>query len=97
MMYFLRYNYNIENIKIQVLKQKNDIFYPFKLKKITKNDQKGHYLIKVDKFFPSSQLRQCGYKNPITEDLKVRDITCPICEAEYDRGLNAVINIGGRL
>ena len=58
-----------------------------------KQKQKGHYLIKVDKFFPSSQLCQCGYKNPITKDLKVRTVKCPKCGAEYDRDLNAAINI----
>ena len=58
-----------------------------------KQKQKGHYLIKVDKFFPSSQLCQCGYKNPTTKDLKVRTIKCPKCGATYDRDLNAAINI----
>ena len=58
-----------------------------------KQKRKGHYLIKVDKFFPSSQLCQCGYKNPITKDLKVRTIICPVCGITYDRDLNAAINI----
>ena len=49
--------------------------------------------MKVDKFFPSSQLCQCGYKNPITKDLKVRTVKCPKCGATYDRDLNAAINI----
>ena len=40
-----------------------------------------------------SQLCQFGYKNPITKDLKVRTITCPVCGATYNRDLNAAINI----
>lgn len=54
---------------------------------------KGHYFIKIDKWFPSSQLCQCGYKNPITKNLLARTITCPVCGATYDRDKNAAINI----
>lgn len=50
-------------------------------------------LIKVSKAFPSSQLCQCGYKNPITKDLSVRRIICPMCGRTYDRDINAAINI----
>lgn len=59
-----------------------------------KQHRKRHHLIKVDKFYPSSQLcRHCGYKNPITKDLSVRTITCPICGTTYDRDTNAAVNI----
>ena len=44
-----------------------------------KQHKKGHYFMKVGKFFPSSQLCQCGYKNPETKDLQVRIVTCPKC------------------
>ena len=54
---------------------------------------RGKWLEKVDKFFPSSQLCQCGYQNPITKDLSVRTITCPVCGRTYDRDINAAINI----
>lgn len=54
---------------------------------------RGRWLIKVDKFFPSSQLCQCGYQNPITKDLSVRTITCPVCGRTYDRDINAAINL----
>ena len=50
-------------------------------------------LIKVGRTFPSSQLCQCGYKNPITKDLSVRRIICPMCGRTYDRDINAAINI----
>ena len=50
-------------------------------------------LIKVGRTFPSSQLCQCGYKKPITKDLSVRRIICPMCGRTYDRDINAAINI----
>lgn len=54
----------------------------------------GHVLVKVGKFFPSSQLCHCcGYQNSVTKDLSVRQVTCPICNAEYDRDWNAACNI----
>ena len=54
---------------------------------------RGKELIKVNKFYPSSQLCQCGYQNPITKDMHVRTITCPVCGKTYDRDTNAAINI----
>ncbi len=58
-----------------------------------KQVRKGHYFVEIDKWYPSSQLCQCGYKNPITKDLSVRMITCPSCGRTYDRDINAAINI----
>lgn len=58
-----------------------------------KQERKGHRFIKVDRYYPSSQLCQCGYQNPVTKDLSVRQITCPVCGKTYDRDLNAAINI----
>ena len=58
-----------------------------------KQREKGHFLIKVDRFFPSSQLCQCGHKNPEAKDMSVRTITCPVCGKTYDRDINAAINI----
>ncbi|MFV0399216.1 MAG: IS200/IS605 family element RNA-guided endonuclease TnpB [Oscillospiraceae bacterium] len=51
-------------------------------------------LVRVDKFFPSSQLRSCcGAKNPITKDLGVRGWICPECGTAHDRDVNAAKNI----
>lgn len=37
-------------------------------------------IVKADKFFASSQICHCcGYKNPITKDLSIREWTCPNC------------------
>lgn len=59
-----------------------------------KQARMSHYLIKIDRWFPSSQLcHQCGFRNPITKDLGVRHIDCPVCGAFYDRDINAAMNI----
>ena len=54
----------------------------------------GKQLIKVDRFYPSSQLcNNCGYKNKTVKDLKIRYWTCPECGNEVDRDVNASKNI----
>ena len=54
----------------------------------------GKELIKVDRFFPSSQTcNVCGYINKATKNLAVRTWVCPNCSAKHDRDINASINI----
>ena len=54
----------------------------------------GKQLIKVDKFFASSQTCSvCGNKYEGTKDLSVREWDCPACGAHHDRDMNAAINI----
>ena len=54
----------------------------------------GRKIVKIDKFFPSSQLCSCcGYKNTDTKDLSVREWICPECGSVHDRDANAAINI----
>lgn len=54
----------------------------------------GRTLVKVDTFYPSSQLcHNCGYKNIKVKDPKIREWTCPECGASHDRDINAALNI----
>lgn len=54
----------------------------------------GKCLVRVDRFFPSSQTcNNCGYRNTDTKDLAVREWDCPQCHAHHDRDINAAKNI----
>ena len=56
--------------------------------------ERGGCLVKVDKWFPSSQIcHHCGKKSSITKDLSVREWTCPHCGTILDRDQNAAQNI----
>ena len=64
------------------------VFLQYKL------EARGKHLVKVNKFFPSSQIcSDCGYKDESVKDLKVRHWKCPCCGEEHDRDVNAAINI----
>ena len=64
------------------------VFLKYKL------EEMGKRLVKIDKFYASSQLcNVCGYKNTETKDLSVREWFCPTCGTHHDRDVNAAINI----
>lgn len=54
---------------------------------------RGGYLVKIDKWYPSSQIcNHCGTVHPEMKDLNIRIMRCN-CGSVLDRDLNAAINI----
>lgn len=53
----------------------------------------GREIIKIDRWFPSSQIcSHCGYQDG-KKDLSIREWTCPICGTKLERDVNAAKNI----
>ena len=79
------------NFGKQVMVNGWDMFTDFLKYKL---EEQGKRLIRVDRFFPSSQICSCcGEKASVTKDLSVRRWRCSYCEAEHDRDINAAVNI----
>ena len=56
--------------------------------------EQGKTLIKIDKYFPSSQKCSCcGSINTALKDFSIRKWKCPSCGYIHDRDVNAAINI----
>ena len=61
---------------------------------VYKTKWRGKKLIKINQYYPSSQIcSSCGYQNKETKDLSLREWTCPKCNHEHDRDINASLNI----
>lgn len=58
-----------------------------------KADWHGREIIKIDTWFPSSQIcSNCGHKDG-KKALSIREWTCPVCGVHHERDINAAINI----
>lgn len=59
-----------------------------------KTELHGGEVIKIDMFYPSSQIcYNCGYQNTEIKNLSIREWTCPKCGIHHDRDINAAKNI----
>jgi len=58
-----------------------------------KADWYGREIVKIDTWYPSSQIcSDCGHKDG-KKELSIREWTCPICGTLHERDINAAINI----
>ncbi|MGK8253333.1 RNA-guided endonuclease InsQ/TnpB family protein [Moraxella lacunata] len=91
----------LENLNIkgmvknrQLSRAINDLgFYELKRQLIYKANQWGKTLKELDRFYPSSKTCSCCGVKLDELPLSVRNWTCPNCNTNHDRDINASINI----
>lgn len=92
----------MEDLKIQNMQKNHKLagsisdaaWYQFKSKVDYKVKEHGGVLVSIPTFYPSSQTcSECGYRNSLVKNLKVRKWECPQCGAHHDRDINAGKNI----
>lgn len=92
----------IENLDIKMMekdkffsKSLTDACFGILIKNLEyKASWNNRMLIKVDRYFPSSQLcSHCGFKNKEVKDLSIREWTCTKCHTHHNRDVNAAKNI----
>ena len=73
--------------------QKRDIELYCRKNELIIADWYGREIIKIDTWYPSSQIcSNCGHKDG-KKALSVREWTCPVCGTHHERDINAAINI----
>ena len=92
----------VENLSIQGMmkgsrnaKNYQDISWSTFVSKLEQKSQfRNCQIVKVDKFFASSQICSCcGFKNPDVQKLHLQNWKCPHCGQEHQRDENAAVNI----
>ena len=92
----------VENLSIQGMmkgsknaKNYQDISWSTFVSKLEQKSQfRNCQVIKVNRFFASSQICNCcGFKNPDVQKLHLQNWKCPQCGTEHQRDENAALNI----
>ena len=92
----------VENLSIQGMmkgsrnaKNYQDISWSTFVSKLEQKSQfRNCQVVKVDKFFASSQICSCcGFKNPDVQKFHLEKWKCPQCGTEHQRDENAALNI----
>ena len=94
--------FNIEDLNIKEMLEERKLsreisdvsWYEFMEQLRYKSLRHDKKLVKVDRYFASSQICNCcGFVNKEIKDLSIREWTCPKCGKHHDRDVNASINI----